>query len=125
MRTRIGPASRWFIAGSHASRPRARQQFQELRQEFPGQRLIPLPVMTVHDTETGRFHDRILDARGLAPLIDRGSIGKLTPAVKEQIAKAREWQTRPARPAPVGPEFGWWLAGGCAAPAVAALSLLR
>jgi hypothetical protein len=126
--TRLGKAGRWFIAGSHPSRPRARLQMGELCEEFPDPRIIILLVMSAFDAGTERFHDRIVDARGLAPLIDRKTLEKLTPVARREIVAATaSWHTVPARPPPppAGARLGWWLAGGGAALAIAVFALLR
>lgn len=113
--TRIGLDRRWLIAGSHASRGAAAAQYSEMSAEFPTESVKILMVASVHDEATGRFRDRIIQARGLAPLIDRRHARKITVADRQRLAKALCPPMRAARPKapppPSTPGWVWWFAG--------------
>lgn len=115
--TRFGVENRWFTAGSHRSRNAARLAFLELSEEFTSARVILLLVASMHDPATGRFRDVIIEARGIAPLIDRKRLQHLTR--DDRLRSPR----RPCRPAPGHPRrrrrsrprawaYGWPPAAG-------------
>jgi len=126
--TRIGLDRRWLIAGSHASRAAAATQYAELGAEFPNDAVNILMVASVHDAATGMFRDRIIQSRGLVPLIDRRKIQKLTMGERQRLALALRIPERAARPKPP-PSSGtagwvWWLAGATASGAITLVVLL-
>lgn len=126
--TRLGLEKRWFLAGGHHSRDLAREAFQGLCAEFPAKQVVLLLVASVLDPATQRFRDVIIESRGIAPLIDRKRLGRLTHHARTLIATATEPRLPPvSRPLPAPPRrrFGVWLTlGGVALAAVAILVLL-
>ena len=123
--TRFGVENRWFIAGGHRDRLAARLAFQELCEEFPHQRVILLLVASIHDAASGRFRDVIIESRGIAPLIDRKRLQRLTQHDRPLIAKAVAERRAPILPPPgPSPGLGWWVAGWSGAVAMLMLLVL-
>jgi hypothetical protein len=127
--TRIGLDRRWLIAGSHVSRAAAATQYAELNAEFPNDAVNILMVASVHDAATGMFRDKIIQSRGLVPLIDRRKIQRLTPGDRQRLALALRKPERAAKPKPP-PSSGtagwvWWLTGAIAGGAIMLALLLR
>lgn len=126
--TRFGLEKRWFLAGGHHRRDLARLAFQELCEEFPSQQVVLLLVASVLDPATQRFRDVIIESRGIAPLIDRKRLGRLTHHARTLVAKATEpvLPPMPRRlPEPPRPRYGVWVTlGGVALAASAILALL-
>lgn len=126
--TRFGLEQRWFLAGGHHRRDLARLAFQELCGEFPSQQVVLLLVASVLDPATQRFRDVIIESRGIAPLIDRKRLGRLTHHARTLIAQSAapplpRASQRP--PEPPRKRFGVWLTlGGVALAASAILALL-
>ncbi|WP_439576586.1 hypothetical protein [Elioraea sp.] len=101
--TRHGGKGRWFLVGMHASAIDAALQFSELVEEFPSPAVVVTLVESVLNPETGRYHDRIIRARGRMPGIDRRTMRQLDAETRRMLAKAfaiaREQQCEISLPA--------------------------
>lgn len=107
--TRDGLEGRWYMAGPFAERLDALVEYDLLCREF-GQRALVVLVLVavVWDEETGLYRDRILEARGRAPLIRRERMVPLTAAARKRLLGA----TAPLRTLrgvarPPAPRRGW------------------
>ena len=126
--TQFGGENRWFQVGEHHSRHAAHWAFRDLCKEYPSRQVILLLVASVHDPETGRFRDVIVESRGVAPLIDRKRLERLTRLDRPLIARAtdppRPGAPRRATPLPPSRPGRWLTVVGGALAAVAVLVAL-
>lgn len=116
--TRFGLEGRWYILGPFAERLDAAAEYEALCREFAADSLVVVVlVAVVHDDVTGLYRDRILEARGRAPLIRRERMQQLSGQERRRLLAAtapyrRQPRPRPAGPAPE-PSLPWaWLVGG-------------
>lgn len=101
--TRHGGKGRWFLVGMHDSVIDGALQFSDLVEEFPSPAVVVTLVESVLNRETGRYHDRIIRARGRMPGIDRRNMRQLDAETRRMLAKAfavaKEHQCEIALPA--------------------------
>jgi hypothetical protein len=125
--TRFGMGERWWLAGSFPDRLDALHEFRALCREFRPELTVVLVVAAVEDPATGQYRNRVVDARGRAPLIDRDAMSPLTPRDRGRLAKAtlpeREMR-RHDLPAAGGARLGWSLGLVALASALAAWAAL-
>lgn len=110
--TRYGMEARWYQLGPFAERLDALAEYEALCRDFPpGTLVVPVLVAVVHDDATGLYRDRILEARGRAPLIRReGMLHLSTPERRRLIAAAaapRRPRRGPLAPAAEGGRWTW------------------
>jgi hypothetical protein len=86
--TRHGGKGRWFLVGMHDSVSDAALQFSELVEEFPSPAVVVTLVESVLNRETGRYHDKIVRARGRMPGIDRRNMRQLDAETRRMLARA-------------------------------------
>jgi hypothetical protein len=86
--TRHGGKGRWYLVGMHDSVIDAALQFSELVEEFPSSAVVVTLVESVLNRETGRYHDRIIRARGRMPCIDRRTMRQLDAETRRMLARA-------------------------------------
>lgn len=101
--TRHGGKGRWFLVGMHDTVIDGALQFSDLVEEFPSHAVVVTLVESVLNRETGRYHDRIIRARGRMPGIDRRNMRQLDAETRRMLAKAfavaKEHQCEIALPA--------------------------
>jgi len=116
--TRYGAAGRWFILGVYPSRGGAWAAFREITAELPDPRIQVALVQSTPDP-SGRFVDRIVEARGRLPMIERAKLVPLTEDVREDLREPEVVRSvnKPA-PKPRRKGMGWVL------PAAATLGAL-
>jgi hypothetical protein len=106
--TRFGLEERWFVVGPFAERLDALAEYEMLCREFREDALVVLVLVAVvlHE-ETGLYRDRILAARGRAPLIRRERMATLSAQERRRLIAATAPLRRMARrPAPPPPKSG-------------------
>lgn len=118
--TRNGLEGRWYMAGPFAERIDALLEYDQLCREFGQRALVVLVLVAViWDETTGLYRDRILEARGRAPLIRRDRMLPLTTEARRRLlAASAPLRTVRSAPRPPAARRGWdWpaLAGGLAA----------
>lgn len=112
--TRFGLEERWFVVGPFADRLNAMAEYEMLCREFREDALVVLLLVAVvlHE-ETGLYRDRILSARGRAPLIRRERMAPLSAQERRRLIAAtaplRRTPRRSAQPPPQ-PAGAPWLA---------------
>lgn len=106
VRRRNGRPGRWFLVGMHRKEEGLRQ-FLSVADEFRGREAVIVFVRSTLDRATGRFHDRIIRAKGTVPAIDRHDMEWLVPAARRQLAgrlpqrrRARDDDSPPPLPRP-------------------------
>jgi hypothetical protein len=85
--TRHGGKGRWYLVGMHDSVVDAALQFSELVEEFPSPAVVVTLVESVLNRETGRYHDKIIRARGRMPCIDRRTMRQLDAETRRMLAR--------------------------------------
>ena len=86
--TRHGGKGRWFLVGLHPTVIDAALQFSDLVEEFPSPAVVVTLVESVLNPETGRYHDKIIRARGRMPGIDRRNLRQLDAETRRMLARA-------------------------------------
>ncbi|WP_019015727.1 hypothetical protein [Elioraea tepidiphila] len=86
--TRHGGKGWWYLVGMHDSVIDAALQFSELVEEFPSPAVVVTLVESVLNRETGRYHDKIIRARGRMPGIDRRTMRQLDAETRRMLARA-------------------------------------
>ncbi len=123
--TRNGLEGRWYMAGPFAERIDALAEYDMLCREFGQRALVVLVLVAVAwDEETGLYRDRILEARGRAPLIRRERMLPLgTETRRRLLAATAPLRTVRSAPRPPAPRRGWnWRAIAAGLVAVATLA---
>lgn len=127
--TRFGLEQRWFHIGPFADRLDAQEEYEQLCREFREESLVVvLLVASVHDDATGLYRDRILEARGRAPLIRRDRMTELSALERKRLLAATAPYRRTPRTGPPAPpprsSRGWTLMlAWCGAPVIVWLTL--
>jgi hypothetical protein len=85
---RHGGKGRRVLVGRHDSVIDAALQSSELVEEFPSPAVVVTPVESALNRETGRYHDRIIRARGRMPGIERRDLRRLDAETRRMLAKA-------------------------------------
>ena len=79
-------ASRWYLAGSSASRSSAGALYREVCEEFPKGATVLL-IASTHEETSNLFRDQIIEANTRAPLIDRKRMAKLSSENRHRLAR--------------------------------------
>ena len=110
--TRFGLEGRWYVVGPFAERLDALAEYEQLCREFrPDSLVVLLLVAVVPDAATGLYRDRILEARGRAPLIRRDRMAQLSAQERRRLIAAtaplRRRITRRPMAQPPAPAKPW------------------
>jgi hypothetical protein len=118
----------WYLESAHEAYDDAWRHFQLFAEQHPDRRLVVALVQSSYDAATGRFRDRVIEAREAAVPTFANSALRLPAEARPRLAQQFGPSTRhdPARPLPPrrarlrpsrsqgGRALAWWVAAAVA-----------